>query len=504
MRGLLDRLLARRRESAGEGVSDFELLCRFTHDRDEAAFELLVWRHGGMVLGLCRRALRDEQLSEDAFQAVFLVLARRAGAVRGNLGGWLFKVARRVAARAAKNRPVVQPVVEPHTQPPVDSVERAELAAILDAEIARLPDRLRRPVVLCYLGERSTEDAARELGCPRGTVLSRLATARKHLAERLLRRGVVLPTTLFATALSGRLVSSAVGAALPFRSGSLALSTATQLADGVLHAMNRVTLFTVMGGVILAAALASGVGWVAAQQGANPEDLTAGEERAAPAAPTVPKRPAAEPPAPPQPDEARKAADEKLRKLERTAEALKLQIETSELQIKLLVSAGGRDNNRLAQLQKHLAEVEEVNRRTSRDQDRLEIELSVLKDALSDKDVNSLVQSGEANMRIDKLKIEVKITKGVREKLEAERDLLKQQIAKLDGGEVDATALRKALEPQRELLARIQREMLLLQLQRDGVVLTNASGTEGKLDAILRELAALRKDVEELKEQKKK
>ena len=100
VRGLLERLLARRREAAGEGVPDSELLRRFTRDRDEAAFELIVWRHGGMVLGLCRRAVRDEQLAEDAFQAVFLILARKALAVRGNLGGWLFKVARRVSARA--------------------------------------------------------------------------------------------------------------------------------------------------------------------------------------------------------------------------------------------------------------------------------------------------------------------------------------------------------------------------------------------------------------------
>jgi RNA polymerase sigma factor (sigma-70 family) len=500
MRGLLDRLLARRRESAGEGVPDSELLRRFTHDRDEAAFELLVWRHGSMVLGLCRRAIRDEQLAEDAFQAVFLVLARRAGAVRGNLGGWLFQVARRVAARAGKNRPVVQPAIEPLTQPPVDSVERAELATILDAEIARLPDRLRRPVVLCYLGGRSTEDAAGELGCPRGTVLSRLATARKHLAERLLRRGVVLPTTLIATGLSGRLVSSAAGAALPFRSGSLALSTATQLADGVLNAMNRVTLFTVMGGVILAAALASGVGWVAAQQGAKPEELAAGEERAVPAAPTALTRPAADPPAPPQPDEARKAADEKLKKLERMADELRHRIDATERQIKELGAASGRDNNRLAQLQKQLDEVEEENRRTSRELDRMDIEISVLKDMTNEK---GFFDGGVALQRIDKLKIEAKITKGVREKLKAERDLLKEQIAKLDSGEVEVTALRKAIEPQWEMLARIQREMLLLQLQRDSVVLTEASGTDAKLDAILRELAVLRKDVQELKQLKK-
>ena len=104
VRGILETLLGRRREIAlSEVVGDAELLRRFTATRDEAAFELLVWRHGTMVLGVCRRAVRDEQLAEDAFQAVFIVLARKAGSIRGgNVGGWLFRVARRVAARAAQ------------------------------------------------------------------------------------------------------------------------------------------------------------------------------------------------------------------------------------------------------------------------------------------------------------------------------------------------------------------------------------------------------------------
>src|SRR5438874_10198486 len=110
-----------RREAAGtEGVTDSELLGRFAATGDEAAFELLVWRHGAMVLGLCRRAVRDEHLAEDAFQAVFLVLARKAGALRGgNVGGWLFRVARRVAARALRNRLLVRtPVEQPSESQP--------------------------------------------------------------------------------------------------------------------------------------------------------------------------------------------------------------------------------------------------------------------------------------------------------------------------------------------------------------------------------------------------
>src|SRR5436853_7209634 len=118
MRGLLERLLARRRETASDGVPDAELLRRFAHARDEAAFELLVWRHGAMVLGLCRRAVRDEQLAEDAFQAVFLVLARKARAIRGgNVAGWLFRVTRRVAARALRAKPVVRTPGEQLAEP---------------------------------------------------------------------------------------------------------------------------------------------------------------------------------------------------------------------------------------------------------------------------------------------------------------------------------------------------------------------------------------------------
>jgi RNA polymerase sigma factor (sigma-70 family) len=270
VRGILERLLGRRLEAAvSEVVTDAELLQRFTITRDEAAFELLVWRYGAMVLGLCRRAVRDEQLAEDAFQAVFLVLARKARAIRGgNVGGWLFRVARRVAARAARRRPVVQPPREVPAEPRPAVVEQQELTELLDAEVARLPDRLRRAVILCYLGDHTTEDAARELGCPRGTVLSRLATARKRLAERLTRRGVTLPAVGAAVAerTTGRLVSQTIAAAQdPFR---IPASTGPAiLAESVVRAMATTKLAVACGAVILAAGQTLGVGWVAAGTG---------------------------------------------------------------------------------------------------------------------------------------------------------------------------------------------------------------------------------------------
>jgi RNA polymerase sigma factor (sigma-70 family) len=223
-------------------VSDAELLARFARDRDQAAFELLVWRHGSMVFGACRRILRDAHLAEDAFQAAFLILARKAGSVRagGSVAGWLHRVARRVAIRAANQRTRTEPLAaDPPGRP--SPTPDAELSAILDAEIDRLPDRFRLPVVLCYLDSRTTEDAAKLLGVPRGTILSRLATARQRLAARLTRLGITAPATLAAVAGSGgevistEAVVTCVSMAVRFASGVAVPGGSVQLAEGVLR-----------------------------------------------------------------------------------------------------------------------------------------------------------------------------------------------------------------------------------------------------------------------------
>jgi RNA polymerase sigma factor (sigma-70 family) len=576
IRGLLERLLARRRQAASEGVPDSELLRRFTRERDEAAFELLVWRHGGMVLAVCRRAIRDEQLAEDAFQAVFLVLARKAAAVRGNLGGWLFRVARRVSARAVKNRLATQPVTDTPVAPEPDSAERDELSALLDSEVARLPERLRRPVVLCYLGGQSTEDAARELGCPRGTVLSRLATARKRLAERLTRRGITLPVTLAIAGLSGRLISNATAAAPSFRTGSFTLSTATHLAEGVLRTMSRATLLTAMGGVILAAGLVTGVGWIA-QPG--PKAEAAAADNTPGAAPKPADTPANPPkPVPPDPVAERKALDDRRKKLEQLAESIKVEIEATAKQIELLAKASGvKDATRLAFLQKQLAEVEEELRKTTRELTKLEVEVSVLKKLLDGKELpvdpgvlqallkqdvvvsaitteleraraelanaRELIAEGETpqikklkdqvavlekkyeaakaqvlaelpekllvrekadqRQRLKALETDIQIKKEIREKLKEERDAIQKLIDIATKDAINVEDLWKSLEPQREVLARIQREILQLRVQREGITLTEQTATDAKLDVILRELAALRKEVQEMKEHKK-
>src|SRR5262245_8456161 len=149
-----------------DGTADAALLERFVAWRDEAAFELLVYRHGPMVRGLCRRVLRHEQDAEDAFQATFLALARQARSVRGggSLAGWLYRVAFHAAlkarAKAARRGTDALPDDLGRADDPADEAHARDVKAILDAEVMRLPDRYRLPVVLCYLQGRSNAEAA--------------------------------------------------------------------------------------------------------------------------------------------------------------------------------------------------------------------------------------------------------------------------------------------------------------------------------------------------------
>ena len=185
------------------GLTDRQLLDRFAGCRDpaaEAAFEALVLRHGPMVLRVCRNALHDPNDAHDAFQATFLILVRRIGALGGleSLGGWLYGVACRVSARArvesARRRAiegrVALRVVEVVDPADAQEVDRGDLGPVVQEEVRRLPERYRTAVVLCYWEGLTQEQAAAQIGCPLGTVRSRIARARQLLRRRLTRRGV--------------------------------------------------------------------------------------------------------------------------------------------------------------------------------------------------------------------------------------------------------------------------------------------------------------------------
>ena len=216
------------------GLSDRQLLERYTAGgRDpagEAAFAALVGRHGPMVLGICRQLLGDVQHAEDAFQAVFLVLARKARSIRDPdlLGNWLYGVAirtarcarqqiarrrRREEGDAMKGPGAALRLVRPAepTAPPADrpAIDREQAEAI-HGEIDRLPRAFRLPVVLCYFEGLTLDEAARRLRCPAGTLHSRLARAREKLRSGLARRGVVLPAAALAAVLAPRSASASV------------------------------------------------------------------------------------------------------------------------------------------------------------------------------------------------------------------------------------------------------------------------------------------------------
>ncbi len=202
------------------GLSDGELVERFLARRDEAAFAALVRRHGPMVLGVCRRLLGHAQDAEDAFQATFLVLVRRAGAIRRreSVGSWLYGVAYRTSLEArgaaARRRSVEHQVAtlpEPAVEPPSDA---SDLRLVLDEELNRLPSGYRAAVVLCDLEGCSRREAAGQLGIPEGTLSSRLATARRLLARRLTARGITLSAAALATGLGIETASGAVPVAL--------------------------------------------------------------------------------------------------------------------------------------------------------------------------------------------------------------------------------------------------------------------------------------------------
>jgi RNA polymerase sigma factor (sigma-70 family) len=257
------------------GPTDVQLLERFVRRNDQLAFAALVRRHGPMVLGVCRRVLRDAHEAEDAFQATFLVLARKSASLRKPeaLAGWLYGVAYRTAVKArdrsARWRQAQEEFAEPADEAggSLEVLAWRELQAVLDEEIQRLPARYRGPVVLCCLEGQTYQEAGRRLGCPAGTVAGRLSRARERLRGRLARRGLTLSAGLFAglfsartasAAVPGELITSTAQAAAWFATGKgpAALSgPVVALAKGVLQAMLWSKLKVVLGACLLMGAV---------------------------------------------------------------------------------------------------------------------------------------------------------------------------------------------------------------------------------------------------------
>jgi RNA polymerase sigma factor (sigma-70 family) len=264
-------------------LTDGELLERYISRRDEALFEAIVRRHGPMVWGVCHRILGDHHDAEDAFQATFLVLARKARSIvpREMLPNWLYGVACQTAMKArsgifrrrGRERQVPE-LPEPAAEPPESWGDEA--LAMLDEELRRLPHHYRAPIALCDLEGKTHRQAAEQLGWPVGTVAGRLSRARALLAERLGRRGVALPVAAPAVLLSQQAASAAMPASLiastkravgvfaagQWGAGAVVSARAVDLTEGVLRTMLltklKIATAVLVGLVALAAGASSG------------------------------------------------------------------------------------------------------------------------------------------------------------------------------------------------------------------------------------------------------
>jgi RND family efflux transporter MFP subunit len=279
-------------------LTDGQLLERFATDRGEAAelaFAVLVERHGPMVMRVCRGVLADPHDAQDAFQATFLVLVKRARRlwVRDSLGPWLHQVAYRTAScarsTAARHRRLELHAARPEQE---SRPERdLELERLLHEEIDRLPDRYRSPVVLCDLEGCTYEQAARHLGWPVGTVKSRLARGRERLRDRLIRRGLVEKAGLFTVAglfktpglpIPPALLDATTAAAVRFAAmGSAVRGSAVLLAEGVIRTMSMTQWWKVATVLLAAGATASGVGWLGYASGQGAQAPVAPQDKSA-------------------------------------------------------------------------------------------------------------------------------------------------------------------------------------------------------------------------------
>jgi RNA polymerase sigma factor (sigma-70 family) len=279
-------------------LSDAQLLDRFAARREEAAFEAIIQRHGPMVWGVCCRVLRDHHDAEDAFQATFLVLARKGSSVsmKEKLGNWLYGVAYQTAMKArttrAKRRQRESHMPDVPERVATPDEQRESLTEILDRELSRLPEKYRIPIVLCELEGRTHKEAAEQLGWPIGTLSGRLSRARSMLAKRLALRGVAfsggslalfLTQDVAAASMPTAVVASTVKAAGAFAAGHAAAGAISvqvaALAEGVLKTMFMMKLTGAMVVTVVIAGIGGGLlayGATSGAQNKNPmADATA-------------------------------------------------------------------------------------------------------------------------------------------------------------------------------------------------------------------------------------
>jgi RNA polymerase sigma factor (sigma-70 family) len=288
----------------GPDLTDGQLLELFAGRREEAAFEALVRRHGPLVLAACRRLLGDPNDADDAFQATFLALARRAPALdrRGSVAAWLYTVAYRAALRVrASRRPPPVPASVAGPPDPLDQLTGKELCAVLDEEVQRLPEKYRAPLLLCCLEGLSRDEAAQHLRWSLGTVKGRLERGREILRKRLVRRGLTLPAALTGAvlvqqapaAVPAPLAAATVRAARLFAAGEgaapgVAAAPVVTLAEGVLKTMS-LTRITAAAAVLLGLCVLVAGGGVGIRQALAAKQVPARQaDRPAPAEPPRP------------------------------------------------------------------------------------------------------------------------------------------------------------------------------------------------------------------------